>query len=78
MQDFKVDPNVGAYLVFDLESKIPHIVYYTNKAVKKNQELVTNWGGETWERICEIELNARDETSIWYVWLGGWGCQFRV
>jgi hypothetical protein len=65
----EVTANVAPVLVMDLRpSALPRIgiMYFTTRAVAAGEELLQDWGGNTWEALSEMYLDGQARTAHWY------------
>ena len=64
-----VEANIAPYLVIDLRpSTVPRfgIMYFTTRAMKAGEELLQDWGGDTWVSISEMYLDNQARCAHWY------------
>ena len=65
----EVTDNIAPFLVFDLRTTKPlqiGVLYITNRAVVEDEELLQDWGQDTWASLSAIYLDGMARCSHWY------------
>jgi len=70
LKDHRVDhdaheANVESTIVWDDNSKLPYVVFCATRNIKKGEEILLDWGEETWENVLRIHKTSPKNFNLW-------------
>jgi hypothetical protein len=57
--------NVESTIIYDDDTKLPYVIFCSLRNIKKGEEILLDWGEETWENVLRIHKTSPKDFNLW-------------